>query len=120
MLLKAQIHYTCQVTFAQYSGGQYKIMGFGLSARCIPHFGMLFSDPEKRRRYTREYMRRRGAGSIGRVKPQQDHAARPPKQSIDRSRPYTVDTRYPFPAYLVQDGIWFDPKTGELVGPACA
>jgi hypothetical protein len=37
---------------------------------------------------------------------------------LDRTRPCTVESRYPWPAYLVQDGFWFDPYTGELVGVA--
>jgi hypothetical protein len=35
---------------------------------------------------------------------------------IDRSRPYTIESRYPWPAYLMQDGYWFAPKTGEIIG----
>jgi hypothetical protein len=35
---------------------------------------------------------------------------------IDRSRPHTIEGRYPYPAYLVQDGYWYHWETGELVG----
>ena len=35
---------------------------------------------------------------------------------IDLTRPYTVENRYPWPAYLIQDDLWFDPKTEWLVG----
>ena len=38
---------------------------------------------------------------------------------LDRTRPYTrVESRYPWPAYLVQDALWYHWETGELVGAA--
>jgi len=85
----------------------------------MPH-----QDPEKKRAYHREYMRRRREA----VKPGPEVVLIPAQEGpqftrrrqmhrmIDRTRPYTVESRYPYPAYLVQDGLWFDPTTGELVG----
>jgi len=49
------------------------------------------------------------------VNPHQEQAQEPPR-FIDRSRPYSIEGRCPYPAYLVQDGLWFDPNTGEVVG----
>lgn len=81
---------------------------------------MPFVDKEKKRAYHREYMRRRRAA----VKPDTPlvlnpapgHAGLP--QRIDQDRPYTVEDRYPYPIYLVQDGYWYHWETGELVGKA--
>jgi hypothetical protein len=82
---------------------------------------MPYKDPDKKRGYHREYMRSRRAdvkpSPQEPVKPHQEQAEGPP-QFIDRGRPYTIEGRYPYPAYLVQDGNWFNPQTGELVGPA--
>ena len=81
---------------------------------------MPFIDPDKKRTYFREYMQRRRAV----VKPGNEaeliHAQEGPgsPRRIDRTRPYTVERRYPWPAYLVQEGLWFSPDTGELVGVA--
>jgi hypothetical protein len=86
---------------------------------------MPYKDPETKRAYHREYMRRRR----GAVKPEEapvlNHISKVPEPQLrrrqmsrvlDQIRPYTVESRYPYPAYLVQDGLWFDPDTGELVG----
>jgi hypothetical protein len=82
----------------------------------MPH-----KDPETKRAYYREYMRRRRAA----VKPGPEVVLNPEPQFtrrrqmnkvLDRTRAYTVESRYPYPAYLVQDGFWFDPDTGEVVG----
>lgn len=79
---------------------------------------MPFKNPEAKRAYFREYMRRRRAA----VKPCNgivlipDQESPGPPRRFDRTRPYTVENRYPWPAYLVQGGLWFDPDTGELVG----
>jgi len=79
---------------------------------------MPYKDPEKKRAYQRDYMRQRR----GDVRPLPQESIRPhqeqaePPQMIDRGRPYTIEGRYPYPAYLMQDGFWFDPTTGELVG----
>ena len=82
---------------------------------------MPYKDPEKKRAYQREYMRQRRAdfrppARPGRepVRPHQEQAE--PSQFINRSKPYAVEDRYPYPAYLVQDGFWYDPRTGNLVG----
>ena len=82
---------------------------------------MPYKDPDKKRGYHRDYMRRKRAD----VKPSPQEFVRPhqelvqePPRFIDRTRPYTVEGRYPWPAYLVQDGYWFSPDTGELVGVA--
>jgi hypothetical protein len=78
----------------------------------MPH-----KNPETKRAYHREYMQRRRAA----VKPGNPSVLNPPQEGpgvprrLDRTRPYTVESRYPWPAYLMQDGYWFDPKTGELV-----
>jgi hypothetical protein len=81
---------------------------------------MPFIDPDKKRGYFREYMRRRRAA----VNPGNTPVLNPPQEGpgpprwLDRTRPYIVESRYPWPAYLVQEGLWFDPDTGELVGVA--
>jgi hypothetical protein len=83
---------------------------------------MPYKIKEKKRAYQREYMRQRRAG-VRRsaspepepVRPHQEQAQVPPR-FIDWDRHYTIEERYPYPAYLVQDGFWYDPKTGELVG----
>ena len=79
---------------------------------------MPYKDPDKKRAYSREYMQRRRAvvkpGNEAELIHDQEAPGSP--RRIDRARPYTVEGRYPWPAYLVQDGYWFDPKTGELVG----
>ena len=41
-----------------------------------------------------------------------------PPRRIDKGRPYTVESRYPWPAFLVQGGYWYHWETGELVGKA--
>jgi hypothetical protein len=81
----------------------------------MPH-----KDPETKQAYHREYMRRRrGAVKPGNtsvlISPQEGPG---PPRRLDKTRPYTVESRYPWPAYLVQDGLWFSPDTGELVGVA--
>ena len=80
----------------------------------MPH-----KDPDTKRAYHREYMRRKRAdvkpSPQEPVKPHQEQAEGPP-QFIDQGRPYTIESRYPWPAYLVQDGYWFDPNKGDLVG----
>jgi hypothetical protein len=65
-------------------------------------------------------MRQRRAG----VRPSPQEPVRPqleqaegPHRFIDRSRPHTVEDRFPYPAYLVQDGHWYRWETGDLVGP---
>jgi hypothetical protein len=81
---------------------------------------MPYKNHEKKRAYHREYMRRRRAA----VKPSPPPMLNPvPAQAglpqrIDRERPYTLESRYPWPAYLVQDGYWYHWETGELVGKA--
>ena len=82
---------------------------------------MPYKDPEKKRTYMKEYMARKRAGvrpsanlEPELVRPYQEQAG-PPK-FIDRSRPHTIEGRYPYPAYLVQDGYWYHWQTGELVG----
>jgi hypothetical protein len=79
---------------------------------------MPYKDQDKNRAYHREYMRRKRAdvkpSPQEPVKPHQEQAE--PPQFIDRSRPYNNESRYPYPAYLVQDGFWFDPDTGKVVG----
>jgi len=53
------------------------------------------------------------------VRPHQEQAqAQGPPRFLDRSRPYHEEERYPWPAYLVQDGYWYHWETGELVGKA--
>jgi hypothetical protein len=76
----------------------------------MPH-----KDPEKKRAYHREYLRRRREA----VKPGNKTVLCPTEEAprhLDRTRPYSVESRYPYPAYLVQDGLWFDPATGQVVG----
>jgi len=79
----------------------------------MPH-----KDPETKRAYHRDYMRRRRAvvnpDALPMLNPDQGQAD--PPRLIDWNRPYTEESRYPYPAYLVQKGYWFDPQTGELVG----
>jgi hypothetical protein len=81
----------------------------------MPH-----KDPEKKRAYHREYMRRRRAA----VKPGNEIMLRPataqagPPRRIDKTRPFTIESRYPWPAYLVQNGYWYHWETGELIGKA--
>ncbi len=91
----------------------------------IPHeigSQMPYKDPETKRAYHREYMQRRRAA----VKPNDAPVLNPAQEGpgtprcLDRNRPYTVENRYPWPAYLVQDGYWFNLDTGELVGKAKA
>lgn len=79
---------------------------------------MPYKDQDKKRAYQKAYMRQRRAD----VRPSPQEPVRPhqelagPPQMIDRSRPFTIEGRYPYPAYLMQDGLWYDPKTGGLVG----
>ena len=79
---------------------------------------MPYKNPETKRAYFREYMQRRRAV----VKPGNEAELIPPQEGpgaprrLDRTRPFTVERRYPWPAYLIQDDLWFDPNTGELVG----
>jgi hypothetical protein len=81
---------------------------------------MPYKNPEKKKEYQRDYMRQRRAE----VRPSPQEPVRPhqeqaePPRFFDRSKPYTIEDRYPYPAYLVQDGFWFDPGTRELVGKA--
>jgi hypothetical protein len=81
---------------------------------------MPYKDPDKKRAYHREYMRRRREAVKPDDAPVLIHAqeGQESPRCIDRTRPYTVESRYPWPAYLVQDGYWFAPDTGELVGVA--
>jgi hypothetical protein len=78
---------------------------------------MPYKNPEAKRAYFRAYMQRRRAA----VKPGNTFVLIPPQEApgpprrLDRTRPYTVESRFPWPAYLVQEGLWFDPDTGELV-----
>jgi hypothetical protein len=79
----------------------------------MPH-----KNPETKRAYFREYMQRRRAvvkpgPEVGLIHTQEGPGA---SRRLDRTRPYTVESRYPWPAYLVQDDLWFDPNTGEVVG----
>jgi hypothetical protein len=81
-----------------------------------------YKNPEKKRAYQREYMRQRRAGvrpsanpEPEPVRPHQEQAPGPP-QFIDRSRPYTIEGRCPYPAYMVKDGYWYHWETGKLVG----
>jgi hypothetical protein len=80
---------------------------------------MPYKNPEAKRAYHRDYMRRRAH-----VKPGNEIVLSPspaqasPPRRIDKTRPYTVESRYPCPADLVQDGFWFDPGTGEMMGAA--
>jgi hypothetical protein len=76
---------------------------------------MPYKNPETKRAYHREYMRRRRAD----VKPGNEPVLIPAQEGprrLDRARRYIVESRYPWPAYLVQDGLWFSPDTGGLVG----
>lgn len=86
---------------------------------------MPYKDPATKREYHREYMRRKRAV----VKPDKEEGLplisnvpvpqlrrRQMSRVLDRTRPYTVERRYPWPAYLVQDGLWFDPNTEKVVG----
>jgi hypothetical protein len=79
----------------------------------MPH-----KDPETKRAYHREYMQRWRAavkpGALPMLSP--DQAQTNPPRRLDPTRPYTVESRYPWPAYLIQDDLWFDPNTGEPVG----
>ncbi len=90
--------------------------GEGGYAVLPPSFCQLATKRGKRHRHP--YQRR------GAVKPGNEAVLNPyqgqtgPPRCIDKTRLYTVESRYPYPAYLVQDGYWFDPKTGELVGKA--
>ena len=84
---------------------------------------MPYKDLEKKRAYQRGYMRKKRSGIRPSASPEPE-LVKPhleqvdPPQFIDRDRSYTVEDRYPYPAYLVQDGFWYDPKTGNLVGKA--
>ena len=80
---------------------------------------MPYKSKEKKAAYMREYMRQRRAG----VRPSPQESVRPDQEQaegsqrfIDRSQPYTIEDRYPYPAYLVQDGYWYHWESGELVG----
>jgi hypothetical protein len=83
---------------------------------------MPYADKNKKRAYQREYMRQRRADvrpsdslEPETVRPNQEQAQEP-LRFIDRSRPYAVEGRCPYPVYLVQDGYWYHWETGELVG----
>jgi hypothetical protein len=84
----------------------------------MPH-----KDPEAKRRYHREYMRRRRAGEVkpSPVKPKA-HLPEPSGEPtspfvLDRTRPFHEERRFPHPAYLVQSW-WFNPETGAAVKAA--
>lgn len=90
---------------------------------------MSFIDPDKKRAYHREYMqRRRGAVKPVALHPpcenETDTALIPAQEGpgapgrLDRTRPYTVESRFPWPAYFVQDGYWYHWETWEFVGAA--
>jgi hypothetical protein len=93
----------------------------------MPH-----KDPDKKRTYHREYTRRRraavkpgngvvlnpeaqeaGAGNL--IKPNTQALAGSPR-CINWNRPYFLTVQFPRPDYLQQDGYWFNPETGELMG----
>ena len=80
---------------------------------------MPYKDPDKKRGYQKEYMRQRRDSvrpSLQEpVKSHQEQTEGTPR-FIDRGRPYAIESRYPYPAYLVQSSNWFNPQTGELVG----
>jgi hypothetical protein len=83
---------------------------------------MPYKSSEKKRAYQREYMRQRrtkvrpsNSSEPELVRPHQEQTQEPPR-FIDRDQPYTVEGRYPWPAYLIQDGYWYHWQTGELVG----
>ena len=85
---------------------------------------MPYKNPDQKRAYMKAYMARRRAfvrpstsPEPEPVRPNQERTQKPPR-FLDRDRPYTTEDRYPYPAYLVQDGYWYDPKTGEVVGKA--
>jgi len=82
----------------------------------------MFKDPERRRAYFREYMRayRAGAGRTSQdvVKPSPALETQPLTDQIDLTRPYTIEGRFPYRAWLVQGGNWYDPQTGRFVKPA--
>jgi hypothetical protein len=83
---------------------------------------MPYKSKAEKAAYMREYMRQRRAGvkpsawpELEPVRPHQEQAQEPPR-FIDQSRPYAIEGRCPYPAYLVQDGYWYHWQTGELVG----
>ena len=80
---------------------------------------MPYKDQDKKRAYQKAYMRQRRddvrPSPQEPVRPHQEQADGPPR-FIDRGRPYTIESRYPYPAYLVQDGYWYHWETGELLG----
>jgi hypothetical protein len=82
---------------------------------------MPYKSSEKKRAYQRAYMRQRrksvrpsASHETDPVRPHQEQAELP--KFIDRSRAYYEEERFPYPAYLVQDGYWYHWETGELVG----
>lgn len=84
----------------------------------MPH-----KDPEEKRAYHRHYMRRRRAGAGRAVKPDPVKPVAPCHEqverrtrSIDWGRPYTVEDRFPYRAYLCQDDAWFD-ASGNFIKP---
>jgi hypothetical protein len=92
---------------------------------------MPYADSKRRRDYARDFMRKKRARaekhshspqapdvkpSPSDVKPSQ--AETDPSKFIDWTRPYTVNDRFPWPAYLMQDGRWYRPDNGELIGTA--
>lgn len=90
-----------------------------------PGAEMPHKDPDAKRRYHREYMRRRRVGCVKPpepvVKPEAPRypeQAEPPPRFIDWTRPYSVESRFPYRAWLLQDGFWYHPDTGEFVKPA--
>ena len=74
---------------------------------------MPIKDATRRKEYFRSYMRNRrkhsGVNLEGKSMLNPD--------SIDWDAPFTVEERYPYPAWLVQHGRWYDPYTGRYVGP---
>jgi hypothetical protein len=81
----------------------------------MPH-----KDPETKRAYHRDYMRRKRAGVKPKPPPMLSPTPEPSREvgnlCFNSERPHTTERRYPHPAYLVQDGYWFDPQTLALIG----
>ena len=89
---------------------------------------MPIKDLQKRRLYFKRYMRARraGAGRADRtaVKPDVEAGAGQPvkpssqqtERTLDWSKPFHVEGRYPYPGYLCQDDGWFD-ASGNFIKP---